>query len=75
MPSQPDRVIHPKYLPTRIPLTTLTVVALVLDRLGAPSWMWGGFVTFAVLALIVQCTKSKSEKWVQPSNVHVEDYE
>ena len=35
------KVVSPKNLPMRAPLTSTLVFWLVLDKLGAPGWVWG----------------------------------
>jgi hypothetical protein len=44
------KVISPKNLPARPPLTFSTVVVLTLDRLHAAGYLWGAAI--AVLVLI-----------------------
>lgn len=35
------KVISPKNLPTRLPVTFTMVLGLLLDRYDVPGWMWG----------------------------------
>jgi hypothetical protein len=47
------KVIHRKYLPTRIPLITIAVAWLLCDRIGMPQWAWGVFWTIMVVLIIL----------------------
>lgn len=44
------KVISPKSLPTRLPVTFTMVLGLLLDRYDAPGWVWGA--TGAIMLLI-----------------------
>ncbi len=46
------KVLHPKNLPTRLPITTTTVAWLALDRLHAPQWLWASTATVGALLWI-----------------------
>lgn len=51
------KVINYKNLPARIPLTTLIVWYLVLDKWGVPGWLWGVMGMVAVIVVIAETYK------------------
>ena len=44
------KVIHPKNLPTRLPMLLTAVIFLALDRYQPPGWLCG--VAYTLLALL-----------------------
>lgn len=46
------RVIKRSQLPSSLGIGSWIVYGLLLDRLNAPSWLWGVVGTIAVIALI-----------------------
>jgi len=46
------KVIHPKRLPSFLPITPTAVGYLILDRFAAPEWGWGVFWTVAAIIWI-----------------------
>ena len=47
------KVIAGKNLPIRLPITLSILLWLLLDRLGAPSWVWGVVGTLLAIVWIV----------------------
>ena len=47
------KVVSPKNLPTRLPLVSIVVTYLMLDKCQAPGWVCGAFAAFWGIMLIV----------------------
>ena len=58
-----NKVISLRNFPSRIPLTSTVVWALLLDRLDAPQWLWGAWCLLAaaimITAIVGLCTQEK----------------
>lgn len=61
--------IHPKYLPSRLPITFTAVVFLLCDRFSAPGWVWGIAGTFLAMAWIGSIINMGNSEWVKPSEI------
>ena len=46
------KVVSPKNLPTHLPLVSIVVTYLLLDKCQAPGWVWGAVATFWGISLI-----------------------
>ena len=59
-------VIHPSCLPSRLPLPATAAIALVLDRLHAPGWVWGGCGVLVLIFWAVAIYGMATEAYAVP---------
>jgi hypothetical protein len=61
--------IHPKYLPSRLPIWQTPIVFLLCDRFDAPGWVWGIAGTLLVITWIGAVIALCRCEWVKPSEI------
>lgn len=61
--------IHPKYLPTRLPIGMTAVAYLLCDRFDVPAWAWGVVGTLFAIIWIGSIVGMVKNEWVKPNEV------
>jgi hypothetical protein len=59
------RVITPKNLPSRLPLSLTIALGLLLDRCDAPGWVWGAVSALMVFIWVCALVGMLSEEYVE----------
>lgn len=64
-----QKVISRKNLPTKIPLVTILLAYLFLDKFNAPQWLWGVVITVLSICVIVCIVAMCNEESIDIKNL------
>lgn len=63
------KVLKPKYLPTRAPVSLTMATCLLLDRVKAPGWVWGVVGTLLMVLWVAFFASLGREEMVEPKEL------
>ena len=63
------KVLHPRHLPTKLPILTTAVIYLVMDKFHPAGWVWGVVITLLVIYWIASIVALGRDKFVSPTEL------